>query len=561
MFVSISTHDVSPKERDRRERWVLLLLLGLLGLARAFYTSGVGGYGPDGGLYFEVARHVRDGDGLVSHLSLYHAGFKAFPQPTPLYPVWPLVLGLLARILPLEWLAHWLPTGLHGLSVLLAFHVVKGLERRFGWETLAWVGGIPLTSALVSACALGFNLRYFQATARPYSEALSYCLVLLALPRLLHFWDRPGMLRGIEAGAWAGLLLLCRSQLLLVTLALGATMPLGVIRSGARMVPAGVGLALGWILTLLPQQLWLASQGVTPSLLHVLRFDLYRDLDVLSPLPLLVQTDGLKGWLLDRGRGITVAFNPLHDEGFRKGVGLYFLALPLAGLVLLGHAVKQIRSPNLRESLDITRMTRLLREGMSLPAWFGILLLLSGWLSLHTLHKAMFSEWNFSTRHALTALPVCVASLCWSFGQGRWVRKLAGILLVASVWHAASSVWNTTTRQLDQPERALQVRAQGLAAYLLTLRPDDPDLRVAMVEPQKVAPLAPGVGFHWLGPSTQDSDLIALFEVLETDLLALEAGGPRMPFVSTPGLLADYCDPVPEAPLGWRLFRCGPGAR
>lgn len=561
----------------------LLLLLAVVLVARAFYLPTVAGYGLDGGLYFEVARHVRDGDGLVSSLSLYHQGFQSFPRPTPLYPLWPLLLGLMGRIVPLERLAVGLPVALHLLSVILGFRAVKVIEQRLGLPPL-WRGGpVVLTAALLFALALGLNSRYFHASARPYTESLSWCLLLLAVPRLLRSLGRPGVLSGLEAGAWAGLLVLARSQLLLVTLALGGALGIRLLTVWVGLDPQGsraerwsasrhilaalLGGTVGWLGVVSLQLLQLYAHGIAPSLTALLRFDLYRDLDVLSPLPLMVQTHGLLGWLRDRTEGFWLAFNPAATEGYRGGVGLFFLSVPAVSLVLLGRLglaagrVWKTSAPGLRArglweaGRSKSGALRVWLSGEQLPELFLGLLMLGGWLSLHTLHKTMFSEWNFSTRHAMTALPFFVACLCWLFYQGRWVRRLAVLLLLISVGYAGNLLGANCLEGWHKPPPQVQRQAKGLAEYLRKARQEDPDLRVAVWEPQLMAPLAPGVGFHWLGASTQAADLVILFDVLETDLLALEIGGPSMEFLKVPGFLVEYFVPVSNPPPGWRLFR------
>src|SRR5512146_3285628 len=60
---------------------------------------GDGPYGVDGSNYFQMARHVAEGDGLVTSLSLYHVGYKQLPTRSFMtYPVWPLLLGYTGRI-------------------------------------------------------------------------------------------------------------------------------------------------------------------------------------------------------------------------------------------------------------------------------------------------------------------------------------------------------------------------------------------------------------------------------------------------------------------------------
>src|SRR5205085_4186368 len=79
-------------------RWRTFLLFLALLVAKIVETVRAVGTSIDGGYYTDIAEHVRDGDGLVSDVSLYHAGVPSFPYPTPIYPLWPWLLGLLSRV-------------------------------------------------------------------------------------------------------------------------------------------------------------------------------------------------------------------------------------------------------------------------------------------------------------------------------------------------------------------------------------------------------------------------------------------------------------------------------
>src|SRR6266851_2521552 len=66
------------KSQAVRTAILLLTLFVLLGL-KLSYPAGDGPYGLDGGNYFQIARHVADGDGLQTSISLYHLGLTKLP--------------------------------------------------------------------------------------------------------------------------------------------------------------------------------------------------------------------------------------------------------------------------------------------------------------------------------------------------------------------------------------------------------------------------------------------------------------------------------------------------
>src|SRR5207237_8522456 len=81
-----------------------------------------GPFPPDPSYYMQVARHLADGQGLQSSVSLYHEGLAPLPQPYDLYPLWPLVLGGAARVIGLFAAANVLPQLFFVLDlVLLSF--------------------------------------------------------------------------------------------------------------------------------------------------------------------------------------------------------------------------------------------------------------------------------------------------------------------------------------------------------------------------------------------------------------------------------------------------------
>jgi hypothetical protein len=85
------------------------LLVGLLALKFAVRADEPA-LDPDASYYYDIAAHVRDGDGLVTDVSLFNAGYDLLPAPDRVYPLWPLVLGLRRRVVPLDLAAVWLPT-------------------------------------------------------------------------------------------------------------------------------------------------------------------------------------------------------------------------------------------------------------------------------------------------------------------------------------------------------------------------------------------------------------------------------------------------------------------
>src|SRR5688572_3563244 len=68
--------------------------------------------GKDGGYYFQIARHVSEGDGLLTSVSLYHQGLEPLPQRSTVYPAWPWLLGQVGSVIGIERAARAVPTAL-----------------------------------------------------------------------------------------------------------------------------------------------------------------------------------------------------------------------------------------------------------------------------------------------------------------------------------------------------------------------------------------------------------------------------------------------------------------
>lgn len=499
------------------ERLVLALILLAFLVYKIRYNLKTQSLGIDGGLYFDVAMHVRDGHGLLSDLALFNAGFTDLPHPTVLYPLWPLLLGYLARGLPLWPLSIWLPTVFYFLSLLLLYRMaVQTFPGPLFPET--W----PVLNAGHGAVLMfGMNEPFFVHTSKPFTEGLAFFILFLAFFRINALFKRVSGYLGFEVGLWLGLMVLARSQLILVWMALGPVLLLRLLSPDRRrwILPClSLGLGLGLVVG--EQLLYFSTFMPDPSFRYLMRFDLFRDPSPLHEVPVMVQTSGLLDWLLDRARGVPVAFGG-GRQSYLKSFGPVFTAVPLALPFLLLDLKRGWGTGRLRRLMGWMRA-----ESNAFPLFLA-LLALGGFGSLHTLHKASFAEWNFGTRHGLTAFFLfywAVLYLSWRPVLGRVV---ALVLLVGSSYvnfdHAESRL-----KQLAKVEVTWSSRENtAIVAYLKQealrvpgLRVIAPDMRI-----QRFGAFTNGIGYYWMYHRTTLAELDYLCHELGARLLLLPEDG------------------------------------
>jgi len=511
----VSASRLDPAAARASRAWLVVLLVVLGGPQLSFALAATD-IGVDGGYYLDVAMHVRDGLGLVSDVSLYHAGFPHFPHPTPIYPLWPLLLGHLGRLVDIIWLSHWLPTLLWFLALCGGWHFGKRLlpGSLMGEAPVRRMGLHGLHGGHLALIVLGTQRELSRFSTMPYTEGLAFALFALMLWRLTLM--RPRLRDGLELGTWLALLCLCRSQFLVAPVAVaGALGFVGLLggREGRRWLAPGAA-ALG-VVGLALLLWWLHIRTFLPgaSPLVLLRFDQAQVSDLLSPVDVIKDTHGLGDFVLDRLDGVALAWSPFHwNRSYARGFHTLQWALPLAVLVGLPALWR------LRGRLWITA-----RQASSRPdalLWATLLLLSLGALaSVHLPHKEGFGSWYFHRRHAAICLLPFGLALGWLVvhrARGARLGALAIVLSLGGFW-VESQYW----RQQDAwaPER--RSREARLARWLQARASADAPLVVALTafSPPDLAWRTDHVGYHWFYARTSADDVEAMFDVLGADLL------------------------------------------
>lgn len=495
-------------------RAFLLLLFLLPALMKIIVSAGTSQFGTDGSYYADIARHVEEGHGLQTRISLFHHGYEEFPHPSPVYPLWPLVLGLTARLVGLDAAAVWLPTLLYFTTILFAWLWARELPRA---PLFARFPDGPDT-AHIAALLIGWNAAIFDKTSQPYTEGLAFTLLFAFLWRGHRLWERRGWIAGAEAGLWIGVIFLVRSQLVLLAMAAACTFALALVAAPQRRrtLAMAISTAVVAVGVVLPHYLRLRESTLDPAV-GILRFELAQANTLLSPVDVLTDETGL-AVLLDRLSGVPIAFSVMHPLAYmRIFYGMQY-AFVLAVPVLLALAWTRRR--------ELGAILLRWRERPDALAWaFLFFFAAGGFASIHLIHKDFGAPWHFGRRHALTAF--FAFFLSWLFlvrNGGPLVRRCAVFFSLCALAGGGSQMVRLSARSIVQarvpPPRAELVRfLEGEGAA-----PQTPlTLAVAGHETQRLALLTrERANYHWLHARTNVEDLRVLFTRLGVRLLLVQ---------------------------------------
>jgi hypothetical protein len=539
-----SKASIQSKERPNRAAmaWLVLILLFCLVLKfrqnRGPFFTGV-----DGGLYTNIAEHVRDGDGIVTDVSLYHHGYAFFPHPTAIYPIWPLVYGYLSRLAPMRITGVWIPT-LGYLAALVFAYLWAGslsLGRLFcplgrredprgepaaslapRSKREAGEASRRLFARIVSGfnpghilvLFLGLNGKFFTYTSLPYTEGLGYTLFFAGLWRFHKIGQTASFAHAAEMGGWLAALMLIRSQFLVVVL---ATL-LALLWTAVRLKTPRAWFRLGlttvvFVALLLPWFVHISSFVPNGRIKAMFRYDQARASDDLSPYRMMAASDGLNGEFKDLLLGIQVAFSPTNDSSYFSNFHGLVLALPVF-LTLLIATILGSRLP--RPHRDVQGLV----EGQGFEGRFFLLLSAGSFASLQLMHVDLDLPWLFNQRHA--TILIVPLFMMWLMGvlSNRRIPATAMILIaVFTILPGFLDCWNAKADVAMAAER-LRPLSRWLSKY--EQGREDSVIVAGGSLPQLLAPFASRVGFHGVYWGTTERDLHTLFEKFGGELLILE---------------------------------------
>lgn len=503
--------------RPRRERRALLvLLLLLLGGLKAAYDPGLGRNSLDGDYYYNVARHVAEGDGLVTSASLYHQGFKSLPHPTNIYPLWPLLLGFTGRILPLNVAAALLPEILYFVSLLLLYSLANRVIERIRGRPEPFVlgGGRALDLGHLAVLLFGVNAIFFEFTSLPYTEGLGFALAFAALLALERSTSAGPLPWAATAGGLAALAYLARAQMITVVIAVVGALALTSLRRRERLVAAAVAAGTA-ILVVLPWLLYLASfiEPFEPRVL--LDFGAYRETPEIEAFSSAYPVGpGLWNRVADLALGVRAAFHPWGGmTSYVGSFGLAAFAVPLALLQLLLHPGRwrRLMGAVTRPETAVVTATTAAAAAMVLP--------------LHFLHLRFLWEWRFGFRHGLPYGLLVLVAVAYLLVHGeplvrRLVLALVAISLLAGSARTAELLAAPPRWGLTAPERELVdwLDAQSPRPVVLTTN----------AQPLSVYSRA---GFHWMECRENAEKTRTMLRLLPIDYVLVYRPESQCPFI------------------------------
>jgi hypothetical protein len=385
--------------RKRREIVLLIVVLAPLLVLRVLKDAGAGPYGLDASLYTQNARHVANGDGLITTVSLYHHGY-VLPVRTSVQPLWLLLLGYSARAIGMIEAATLLPRLFYVVDLLLMFLLVRVIAPRIGGR---WA--IVAPHAVVAV--LGTNLMFFSSTTHPYREGVTYGFGLAALLAMHGIAERRSMVSALLAGLLAGLAFLGRLEFAAV--GVGCVTALLICRMPVRLVAGYIAAAAvvvtPWILVLgyIPGLRWLGSWVERPRVA------------IPNPVPVaLSSTEQLADWI----RGALVMFRLGDPNSFTRTWGVVALLVPLAAIAAL---VGWLRTRELPLPRDLTTMA---------TALTGLVI----FIEVFFYRGGVFMHFMFGWRHGLVlALLMALAVPFLLAHRSAALRAVAAIAIVISI--------------------------------------------------------------------------------------------------------------------------------
>jgi hypothetical protein len=419
--------------------WVLFGLLGSLALVKFVHVPPPPGPGSDSSYYFQVARHVAAGDGLVTSVSAYRQGLPHLPAPSLIYPLWPAVLGAVGAATDIDLAAMWLPRFLYLTALALLYVLGNDVARSWGSnagvlsQRWPWVDVGHLLVVL-----FGTNPIFFGFTSSAFTEGLAFSLLFGCAIAVIRSLRRPHSLGwAIVAGALAGLAYLARTQFLPVLALVPAV--LLVLGGRASWRPAAVAQLAALSLSV-PWMIYMAGILDHFRPIQLADFALIHETPELPPFDWHVHSASWLGLLADRARGVRVAFDYHSEASYVRSFGLSAYLPVVALLTWWAEAARK------RDLLSALTSSRAAGVVVCLALAAGPL------AALHMTHADRYGGWFFSFRQGLPLVLVIAAASAYLLARGSAsARAVALAILLHSSASGALEIRSAMINRNDSP--------------------------------------------------------------------------------------------------------------
>src|ERR1700694_4389575 len=375
-------------ESDRKRRLIILaLLLAPLVTLHVLHAPRRGPFSKDPSYYLQVARHVATGDELMSSVSLYHEGLTPLPQPYDLYPLWPLLLGAVGKVIGVIAAANVLPQIFFVLDLYLFYLLANRMAGDAGVFRYRRES-VDIDHLVVLLIATNFI--FFEATTVPYTEGLAFAL---AIGSFLLLETNPAF-----SGLLAGLSVLTRYQMIVVPVVTVFALAVATLRVRKYLT----ALATYALTTGVVVGGWLLYAHVHRP--H--RAD-------IPPFELWVQPGSIAARVAQSLKGLAVAFNPTSDYSYFHSFG---------PVVLVALAIVWMRS-------------------RSVMIWSVLMTGVVSTIVLTTFEGNFAPQWLFGSRHSLPFVFVVIPALVIAVINAPRVVRIVGVLLAAgSIVHGGMAI-------------------------------------------------------------------------------------------------------------------------
>ena len=514
--MSIVTEPVADTSATRRSFGLALacVLVPLLALKLLFNPSPLGDLQrDDGAFYYQVARHVAEGDGLQTSVSLYHWGLEPLPHQTFSYPLWTLVLGAAGRVTDLATAAHLLPEALY-FATLIALY---GLARRVAefWGNADHVllpGGIRLNAGHMAVLLFGFNPVFFEFTSLPFAEGLTFSLAFGAFLLLSSFDDsRRPVARGVVLGVVGALAFLARSQMIGLPLSIAAALALvgwrdrTYRRAALACALASMTVMAGWVL-----HVFASIEHFTPAML--IDHTRVHESAALLPHLWLVKAPSILATVTGDLEGLLTAFNPASRFSYFRSFGPMAYLVPFSAVILVA------------DRKQWGAMTPRLTTPPFALAAAVVTCGLTSLLPVHLMHAFRWGGWFFQFRHGLPLIFLLIVATPYLMNRHRMTRAIVLILLAGSVVMNGYQVARVMAARHAEP-----TEGQHALGKWIDDQPRVPLLLSAIAAP--LGALTRG-SFHWIACDDSGAQTRTYFKDLNVDYLVTLEPDRACPFFS-----------------------------